>query len=310
MNCRDYQHHITLLLYEELQDGGRTQLEAHLRECANCQDVYESERSMHSVLAEDTTGWDVPSDLLVESRRGLADELDRMEKKRSWWRVPAFSVVFTPMRMLESAALIAMGLALGVYFTNQQLPVAAPAVAENQGQASAISTLPRNSTISNLQVVKADPVTGQVELSGEVSQPLRFQGRMDDQMVVQLLVGALRDSNPGSRLKAVEVLSRKPNDESIEEVLINALVYDPDPGVRSKALEVLKEHAHEEHVRAALVHTLASDINAANRIEAIDALTTRNPNDVQLARTIQEVTKEDDNQYVRAKSLQFVGTAK
>jgi hypothetical protein len=309
MNCRDYQHHITLLLYEELPDGGRTQLEAHLRECADCQDVYESERSMHSVLAEDTTGWDVPSDLLVESRRGLANELDRMEKKRSWWRVPAFSVVFTPMRMLESAALIAMGLALGVYFTNQQLPVPAP-TAENQAPASTISTIPRNGTISNLQVVKADPTTGQVELSGEVSQPLRVQGRMDDQMVVQLLVGALRDSNPGSRLKAVEVLSHKPNDESIEEVLINALVYDPDPGVRSKALEVLKEHAHEQHVRAAFMHTLANDSNASNRIEAIEALRTRNPNDVELAKTIQEVTKTDDNEYVRAKSLQFVGTAK
>ena len=54
-------------------------------------------------FAEDTASWDVPSDLLVESRKGLADELDRVEKKRSWWRMPAFSVVFTPMRLLESA---------------------------------------------------------------------------------------------------------------------------------------------------------------------------------------------------------------
>ena len=52
--------------------------------------------------------------------KALADELDRIEKKRSWWRMPAFSVVFTPMRLLESAALVAMGLALGVYVSNQQ----------------------------------------------------------------------------------------------------------------------------------------------------------------------------------------------
>jgi hypothetical protein len=306
MNCRDYQHNITLLLYEELPEGVRSGLETHLRECTHCQDVYESEKSMHSVLAEDTSGWDVPSDLLVESRRNLADELDRIEKKRSWWRVPAFSVVFTPMRMLESAALVAMGLALGVYVSNQPAPVAG-----NQVQDSQISMIPRNGTISNLQVLNADPPTGQVELAGEVSQPLRFQGRIDEQMVVQLLVGALRDSrNPGSRLKAVEVLSRKPTDESIEEVLINALVYDDDAGVRSKALESLKSYAHEEHVRAAFMHTLANDTNTANRIEAINALMARNPNDSELAKTIHEVTKKDENDYIRNQSLQFVGTAR
>jgi HEAT repeat protein len=267
---------------------------------------------MHSVLAEDTAGWDIPADLLVESRRMLADELDRVEKKRSWWRIPAFSVVFTPMRMLESFALVAMGLALGVYVSSNQAPVVdSPPLAGNTVQDSQISVIPQNGTITNLQVVNADPATGQVELAGEVSQPLRFQGRMDDQMVVQLLVGALRDSrNPGSRLKAVEVLSQKPPDESIEEVLINALVYDQDPGVRSKALEGLKGYAHEQHVRAALMHTLANDSNASNRIEAIEALTARNPNDSELAKTIHEVTKKDDNEYIRNKSLQYVGTAR
>src|SRR5215467_1805439 len=127
MSCKDYQHQITLLLYEELPEAARTALETHLHECAHCNDAYESEKSLHDVLAEDVARWDVPSDLLVESRKALADELDRIEKKRSWWRMPAFSVVFTPMRLLESAALVAMGLALGVYVSNQQVKLAAPA---------------------------------------------------------------------------------------------------------------------------------------------------------------------------------------
>ena len=190
---------------------------------------------MHSVLAEDASGWDVPSDLLVESRRSLADELDRIEKKRSWWRIPAFSVVFTPMRMLESAALVAMGLALGVYVSNQQAPH--QPVASNPHR-SQISVIPRNGSVSNLQIVNANPATGQVELAGEVSQPLRFQGRVEDDTVRRLLFSALRDANnPGSRLRAVEILAQKPTDESVEEALINALVYDDNPGVRLRALE-------------------------------------------------------------------------
>src|SRR5262249_20053092 len=271
MNCKEHQHQITLLLYDELGEGARRDLEVHLRECASCKEAFDSERAMHSVLADDTTGWDVPSDLLVESRKALADDLDRLDSRRSWWRVPTFSVVFTPMRLLESAALIAMGLALGVYVSNQQArpgPSSAPTSSESQATA-----IPRNGTISNLQVVNADPKTGQVELAGEVSQPLRFHGRMDDDTVRQLLFSALRDGgNPGSRLKAVEALSQKPTDESIEEALINALVYDDDDGVRMRALEGLKTFANEQHVRAAFMHTLQNDENAGIRIQAIDAL--------------------------------------
>jgi hypothetical protein len=309
VNCKDYQHQITLLLYDELAEGARNELEAHLRECGACKDAFDSERTMHSMLADDPTGWDVPADLLVESRKALGDQLDLVEKKRSWWRIPTFSVVFTPMRLLESAALIAMGLALGVYVSTQQSRQVQP-TAVNPPSENPAPAIPRNGTISNLQVVNADPVTGQVELAGEVSQPLRFHGQMEDDTVRQLLFSALRDgNNPGSRLKAVEVLSQKPTDESIEEALINALVYDDDAGVRMRALEGLKTFANEQHVQAAFMHTLQNDANAGIRIEAIDALLA-NPKDAKLAQKLTEATKKDDNPYIRTKVLQFVGTTK
>jgi hypothetical protein len=305
LNCREYQHQITLLLYDELPEGARSELEAHLQQCADCQNAFESEKAMHASFAEDTASWDVPSDLLVESRRGLADELDRIEKKRSWWRMPAFSVVFTPMRLLESAALVAMGLALGVYVSNQQ---GRPAATPQDNQAAAI---PQDATISNLQVVNSDPSTGQVELAGQVSKSMRFHGRTQDGTVRQLLFNLLRDAeNPGSRLKAVEVLSQTPKDETVEEALINALVYDEDAGVRSRALEGLRQFADEQHVRAAFMHTLQNDDNAGIRIGAIDALLEHNRKDPQLAEQLQEVTKRETNPYINKQVLQFVGSGK
>ena len=309
MSCRDYQHQITLLLYDELAESSRVELETHLQNCPNCHDAYESEKTMHSVLAEDAARWhDIPSDLLVESRRALADELDRIERKRSWWRVPAFSVVFTPMRLLESVALIAMGLALGVYVSNQRQ--VSPQIAANPTQEQ-ISGIPGNGTISNLQVVSADPITGQVELAGEISQPLRFQGKMDDDTVRSLLFSALRDANnPGSRLKAVEVLAQEPTDETIEEALINALIYDENAGVRMRAMEGLQKFAGEQHVRAAFIHTLQNDTDAAIRASAIDALMARNSRDLELAKSLEAVTRKDDNPYIRSKVLEFVGTAR
>jgi len=306
MNCRDYQHQITLLLYEELSEKARPGLEAHLRQCAACQGVYEAETNVHSVLSEDTAGWEIPSDLLVESRRSLADALDRLEQKRSRWSLPALSVIFTPMRLLESGALVAMGLALGVYVSNQQAQAPISTVQETQ-----TSGIPSNASISNLRIVNADPATGQVELAGEVSQPLRLQGQMEDATVRSLLLSALYDtSNPGSRLRAVQVLARKTNEESIEEALIVALTNDKVAAVRMQALEVLKQYANEEHVRAAFMQTLANDTDSGIRREAIEALTKSNSNDKELAKTIRAVTEKDDSDYLRTKALEFVGAAK
>jgi HEAT repeat protein len=80
--------------------------------------------------------------------------------------------------------------------------------------------------------------------------------------------------------------------------------------VRARALEALKKYADEQHVRAAFMHALESDGNAAIRIGAIDALTARNSNDVELAKNLEEVSKKDDNAYIRSKALQFVGSTK
>ena len=306
-NCKEYQHQITLLLYEELSESAHRELDSHLQGCEACKQAFDAERAMHSTLAEDIDGWDVPSDLLVESRRALGDELDRLDRKRSWWRMPAFSVVFTPMRLLESAALVAMGLALGVYVSNQQ-PQVGPAAVKVEAPA-----IPQDGAISNLQVVHVDPASGQVELAGEVSRPLRFNGRMDDTLTRQLLLSALRDpNNPGSRLKAVEILAQKPTDETIEEALISALIYDDDPGVRMRAMEGLKTFAGEQHVRAAFMHTLQNDPNAGIRIQAIDALMARNSKDPELPQKLREATREDDNPYIRSRvnGLQYAGTTK
>ena len=305
MNCREYQHQITLLLYGELSETERPGLEAHLRQCDSCKHAYEEQEGMHVVLAEDAASWEVPAGLLMESRHTLADQLDHIERKRSWWRIPTFSVVLTPMRLLESAALVAMGLALGVYLNNQHPPQVASNPIQNE-----ISVIPRNGSVSNLRIVNANPATGDIELAGEVVEPLRFQGNMGDDTVRRLLFNALRDaSNPGSRLRAVELLAQEPSDEGVEEALINALVYDENPGVRLRAMEGLKRFANEEHVRAAFMHSLANDDNAGIRVGAIEALS-QYSKDAALAKTVQELTKEDDNEYVKMRALQFVGTTK
>ena len=309
MTCRDYQHQISLLMYDELSDIDKTSLETHLGSCDNCRQVFEEEKGFNGLMAEDAAALELPSDLLVQSRRELANELDRLEKTRSWWRLPVFSGVFTPMRLLESAALVAMGLALGVYVSNQravQQQIAgapAPAVQESQ----VISAIPENSSVSNLRIVSANPSTGQVELAGEVVQPLRMQGTLSDETVQQLLVSALAgSSNSGSRLRAAEILAPRASDETVKSALIQALIYDDNPSVRLRAMQGLKQYASQGDVREAFMHSLKSDMDAGIRFEAIEALTTRNSSDAALRKALEPFT-QDDNAYVKMKALQFVG---
>jgi hypothetical protein len=307
MTCRDYQHQISLFLYEELPESEKPGLESHIEQCEACRRSFEEEKGLHFVLAEDAAAFDLPSDLLVESRHELANELDRIEKKRSWWRIPTFSVVFTPMRLLESAALIAMGLALGVYVSNQQQStrqVAATPV--TQQESPIMASLPANGSVSNLRIVSANPTTGQVELAGEIVQPLRMQGTLGDDTVRQLLVSALGDStNSGSRLRAVEVLAQRPNDDLVKGALMQALMYDDNPGVRLRAMQGLKQFATEQDVRAALMHSLENDQDAGIRVAAIESLT-NNSRDASLAKALERFTT-DDNTFIKMKALQFVG---
>jgi hypothetical protein len=306
MTCREYQHQISLFLYEELPEDQQPGLESHLQQCDSCRHAFEEEKGLHYVLAEDAAAFDIPSDLLVQSRHELGNELDRIERKRSWWRIPTFSVVFTPMRLLESGALIAMGLALGVYVSNQRA-IVPPVASGPTATESVTANLPANGSVSNVRIVSANPSTGQVELAGEIVQPLRFQGSVGDDTVRQLLVNALSDaSNSGSRLRAVEILAERANEDTIKNALIQALIYDENPGVRLKAIQGLRPYASQSEVESAFMHSLQNDVEPGIRIEAIEALT-RNSRDAHLAKQLEPFTR-DENNVIKMRALQFVGT--
>jgi hypothetical protein len=311
VECKENQERIVLFLYEELTEREQTELEKHLQECGACNDSFEQQKSFHAALAEDTGPWNVPSDLLVESRRALANELDRIERKpwsKGWWRLPAFSFVVTPMRLLEWTTLVAVGLAAGVYVNSSLLHTgsspSAPfsSISGNSGSGS--------ESVSNLRIVKSDPTTGNVELIGDMVRPMHFQGNIMDASVQQLLVGAMRDGrNPSSRMDAVELLSRQPDSRQVKEALIRALIEDDNLGVRLRALQTLKPFAKQDKdVQAAFMKALAYDEAAGVRIQAIEALRPF-AHDDSVSKTVQEVTKDDDNPYIKLQAIQFVGNS-
>jgi HEAT repeats len=313
MSCQEYQRQIVLSLYEELQEGERGGLETHLSECAGCRQAYEEQHVFYSTMAEDNSAWELPADLLVESRRALANELDTIERKRSWWRIPTFSVVFTPMRMLESATLIALGLAFGVYISNSQ--VAPSNNTAGLGDATVtLSDFPQNGRVSNVRILSTDASTATVEFTGDVVQPLRFTGHLEDDTTRSLLFSAMQDSmNPGSRAQAIEVLSSKSSEPTVKQVLIHALLNDESLTVRLKALDGLKPFAGDEDVRTAFIQALRNDPNDGIRIAVVDVLAPFTKTEAEMASRIEAVTRNDDNTYVRLTGqglMQTVGDRK
>ena len=303
MNCRERHHDIVLFLYDELSNHTRNELRAHMDDCTACQEFYENEKQLHFSLTDDFSTWEVPSDLLVESRRSLSEELDLIDQKRFRWRMPSMVAPFLRMRLLESAAFVSIGLAVGVYVMAQR-PVPTPAPPQ-QNQATLI---PRNATVSNLRITEADPTTGQIELVGEMVQPIQLRGSLEDESVRDLLFGALRSpNNPGVRLRAVELLSRNPRDASVKELLIGSLLSDENIGVRLQALEGLQAFAAEGNVRRALKYALENDENPGVRVKAIEALTPLTAEEA-MDGIVRERVRNDPNSYVTMRALQFVGT--
>jgi hypothetical protein len=302
MNCREYQHQIVLFLYEELPDAEWAGLQAHLDECSACRETLDEHKGLHLALNDEARNWEAPSDLLMESRRSLADELDRIERKRPWWQIPTFSVVFTPMRLLESAALVAMGLALGVYVGKLQAP--ASFVTSTTSEPSAISVIPKDATVSNLRVVDANDATGDVELDGEAVKPFHLKGNMNDETVRKLTLSALSSANSHSRLHAVQALSKSPADDAVKEALIDLLGGDDNPTVRRWALQGLIPFTGEPNVQDAVKQAMKSDRDQGIRVLALDALT--RSTDESVFKSIEDL-KDDPSPYIRAKGLQFIG---
>lgn len=298
MNCRERQHDIILFLYEELSDEARRDLRTHLETCSACQTFHQRERQLQRQLTEDFSDWEVPADLLVECRRELSEGLDRIDRSRTWWRLPVLAAL-PRMRVLESAALLSIGLAVGVYVTNDLQP---PAPVSGQ-----TVEIPQDAAVTNLRIIGSNRTTGEVELAGEMVRPMRVRGNLEDETVQRILVGALQSpSNPGARLGAVELLSQNPRDPDIKQVLMGALVNDDNPGVRLYALEALQAFSQEEDVRQVLKYVVATDDTPGIRVQALEAMAPMTQEEAMEA-AVYEAVREEPNEYIRMRELQFVG---
>jgi hypothetical protein len=267
MKCEWVRENITLMVYGELADDARHELEQHVERCTDCAAELKAEQEFHILLTQDRSAEPTPN-LLAASRMRLQEALETAEQGGLWQRLaldPANwlrQVRFSPA--LASAILI-LGFAGGVG-TSYKILARSPQIS-NPGSSAA----PSEASITGIQSITQQPGTNQINIKYNTVSTLETQGSLNDQRIQQLLLFAARNNyNSGVRMDSVDLLTQKPDVSQVREALVYALRYDTNPGVRLKALDGLGGFVKEDaRVRDVVLEALVNDSNPGVRTEAM-----------------------------------------
>jgi hypothetical protein len=152
---------------------------------------------------------------------------------------------------------------------------------------------------STVRSVEAD-ASGNVQIAVDEVRRHMVSGKPRDPRVQELLLSAVREeSNPGLRSDSIGMLQNSADSQAVRSALLDALTKDPNAGVRLKALEGLKTFAGEEPVRRTLASALLHDDDPRIRMQAIELLTAHR--DDALVGVLQSAVQKEDNDYVRSR---------
>src|SRR5271168_2202827 len=298
MKCEWVRENITLMVYGELADDARHELEQHVERCADCAAELKAEQEFHELLTLDRSAEPTPN-LLTASRMRLQEALETAEQG-GFWRRLAFDpanwlrqVRFSPA--LASAILI-LGFAGGagasyrVFARAPQGPTAAaPAAAE--------------ASITGIRSITQEPGTNKIDIKYDTVSTLETQGSINDQRIQQLLLFAARNNyHSGVRMASVDLLTQKPDVSQVRDALIYDLRYDTNPGVRLKALDGLGSFVKDDvRVRDVVLEALVNDANPGVRTEALRLIEPVKA-DGSVRGVLMTLAAKDQSQYIKSQA--------
>jgi len=301
MKCEWVKENVLLLVYNELADDARYEMEQHLLRCAGCAAELKTARKFHADLSEFPVEEPTPN-LLAASRMRLQESLETAEQG-AWWH----RLIFEPVHWLHqirlapalTAAILMVGFAGGVGTTYQVL--------RNRGPVDGLTSAPVESSISGIRSVSQEPGSDKISIKYDTVSTQEAQGSLNDERIQQLLLFATRNNyNSGVRMDSVDLLTQKPNDTHVREALIYALRYDSNPGVRLKALEGLGPYVkNDTRVRDAVLEVLMNDSNPGARTQALRLLDTVKA-DSSVRVVLEKLAQSDQNQYIRSQARNMV----
>ncbi len=142
-----------------------------------------------------------------------------------------------------------------------------------------------------------------VELNTQ--QDVELSGDINDENIRDLVSYLLlNDKNPGTRIKAADLMENmQPNDE-VEMVLISSALSDPNPGIRLRSIRLLQSYPVDALLVNACQKILMADTNEAVRMEAISILS-RQPSR-KLLPILRLVASSETNSFIRNQARELL----
>jgi hypothetical protein len=299
MTCDYVKANAVLLVYGELPDDERFEMERHVERCAGCAAEVGAVRHFQESMSAAPSLEPSPN-LLASSRMRLQEALENAEHRPSWQRFFTFDLAswMYQLRMAPAvtAVLLIVGFAGGALTTWKMKPATRTTV-EVPNQTS-------QATIAGIRSINPDPADqNKVQINYDMVTRQQKEGSLSDPDIQKLLLFAAHSNvNPGVRNDAADALARQSSDEQVRGALVYALRYDTNTGVRLKAIDALRPYVKQDvHVRDAVVEAVLNDASPGVRTEAILALDPVKA-DSSVRRVLQDLAERDHNEYIRRKA--------
>jgi hypothetical protein len=301
IRCEEIESLAVLSACDELDEGARASLDAHLAQCPACAAVVSREARLHEAIAS----LDQPADtldrsglLLAQCRSGLAESLDDRQARAgrstwlsifsppAWWGALRHALIYHPA--MSMTVLVVAGFLAGV--AGQRLPVAPQLAVSTRPAVTTTASATQSSTnpprITDEQLRSADRAhvtwvtpsgsrTPSVDVELMSPTPMSIVGAPNDADVQHALRFLLENGqrfDPDVRLDSLDVLRTIAADPDVRSTLCSTARLDRNPGVRIKALDALQGFEQDPEVRDTFLDTLESDASSGVRIEAIQLL--------------------------------------
>lgn len=307
MTCQEIDQSLALYAYGELPEAERTSVEEHLSSCEHCRRTMAELGGLQALLAEHPP-IEPPPDLLVRSRLGLEEALDREQVSwralvRSWFEVATTH----PARVMAALTLVAFGFSGGWLLRPRVgvIPAAENVPAASTNTAAMTGGTLGGAQISSISQIAPDPETGQLHITLNAEKHMTLEGSLDDPQVRQVLVYTLKSyDNPGIRLDTLNAIGSSGSDPTFRDALLYAIEHDSNAGVRLQALQTAAKSKWAPEVAQAFVQAAEKDSNPGVRGAAVDALVQHVSADhgQDLVPALERLAAEDSDRYVRLKS--------
>ncbi|MBQ3261647.1 MAG: zf-HC2 domain-containing protein [Oscillospiraceae bacterium] len=187
-DCLNFEQQISAMIDGELPEAERPALEAHLKACPDCMEVYRMFSGLSAAMHD--ISYEPPADLKERVLEQIeAEKITPIEDGRKRWNWKRYAAMAAAFVVVAGVALFAgrdniqHGTPAGIVFTNPpQATAVVRAIPEPEGTGDAImAPLPEDKSTEAVALLSETPEAAQTEAPGEATKPAAVAVTKDEE---------------------------------------------------------------------------------------------------------------------------------